>query len=189
MTQPFKAINWNQIEEQIDLATWTKLTEQFWLPERVPTSNDIPDWDRLSNEERELFNKVFGGLTALDTLQSEDGVRVILEDVRTQHETAVLTNIQFMESVHARSYSNIFSTLCTPREIDDVFAWTEQNEFLQYKAHKIRDIYLNGTPIQKKIASVFLESFLFYSGFYTPLYYVGVGKMTNVAEIIKLINL
>lgn len=68
-----------------------------------------------------------------------------------------------------------------------MFAWTEQNEFLQYKAHKIQDIYNNGTPIQKKIASVFLESFLFYSGFYTPLYYVGIGKMTNVAEVIKLI--
>ena len=89
--------------------------------------------------------------------------------------------------VHAKSYSSIFSTLCTPREIDDIFAWTEQNEFLQYKAHTIRDIYLNGNAIQKKIASVFLESFLFYSGFYTPLYYVGIGKMTNVAEVIKLI--
>lgn len=187
MTQPFKSINWNRIEDQIDLATWTKLTEQFWLDTRIPISNDLPDWGRLSNEERELFNKVFGGLTALDTLQSEDGNEQIKKDVRTPHETAVLNNIQFMESVHAKSYSSIFSTLCTPREIDDIFAWGEQNKFLQYKAERIRDIYLNGTPLQKKVASVFLESFLFYSGFYTPLYYVGVGKMTNVAEVIKLI--
>ncbi len=39
----------------------------------------------------------------------------------------------------------------------------------------------------KKIASVFLETFLFYSGFYTPLYYLGNNKLANVAEIIKLI--
>lgn len=187
MTKPFKSINWNRIEDQIDLATWTKLVENFWLDTRIAISNDIPDWDRLSPVERELFNKVFGGLTALDTLQSEDGNEQIKKDVRTQHETAVFNNIQFMESVHAKSYSSIFSTLCTPREIEDIFAWTEQNEFLQYKAHTIRDIYLNGNAIQKKIASVFLESFLFYSGFYTPLYYVGIGKMTNVAEVIKLI--
>ncbi|SUP61280.1 Ribonucleoside-diphosphate reductase 2 subunit beta [Weissella viridescens] len=41
--------------------------------------------------------------------------------------------------------------------------------------------------MQRKIASVFLETFLFYSGFYTPLYYLGHNKLNNVAEIIKLI--
>ncbi|WP_045628512.1 ribonucleotide-diphosphate reductase subunit beta, partial [Lacticaseibacillus paracasei] len=58
---------------------------------------------------------------------------------------------------------------------------------LQYKANKINDIYHNGSALQKKIASVFLETFLFYSGFFTPLYYLGNNKLTNVAEIIKLI--
>jgi ribonucleoside-diphosphate reductase beta chain len=37
------------------------------------------------------------------------------------------------------------------------------------------------------VASVYLETFLFYSGFYTPLYYLGNNKLPNVAEIIKLI--
>lgn len=88
---------------------------------------------------------------------------------------------------HARSYSSIFSTLCSPKEIDEIFSWTESNEFLQYKANTIQEIYATGTPLQKKIASVFLESFLFYSGFYTPLYYLGKGSMVNVAEVIRLI--
>jgi Ribonucleotide reductase, beta subunit len=48
-------------------------------------------------------------LTLLDTLQSEAGLTALKEDVKTQHETAVLNNIQFMESVHAKSYSTIFS--------------------------------------------------------------------------------
>lgn len=77
--------------------------------------------------------------------------------------------------------------MCTPKEIEEIFEWTETNKYIQFKAKTIQDIYLNGTPLQKKVASVFLESFLFYSGFFTPLYYVGMGKMTNVAEVIKLI--
>ena len=76
----------------------------------------------------------------------------------------------------------------SPRRIDEIFKWTEENEYLQFKAQTIQDIYRNGTDLQKRVASVFLESFLFYSGFFTPLYYVGMGKMSNVAEIIKLIN-
>ena len=168
MTDNYKAINWNAISDAIDKATWEKLTEQFWLDTRIPISNDLDDWRNLSQAERDLVGKVFGGLTLLDTLQSENGVDAIRSDITTQHEEAVLNNIQFMESVHAKSYSSIFSTLNTKQEIDEIFDWTNSNEFLQKKATMINDIYLNGEPLKKKIASVLLESFLFYSGFFTP---------------------
>lgn len=183
----FKSINWNKVEDMVDKLTWEKLTSQFWLDTRMIPSNDIADWKKLTQVEKTLFNKAFAGLTMLDTLQGEDGNAAIMKNTRTQHEIAVLTNIQFMEQVHAKSYSTIFSTLATPKEIDEIFQWTEDNEFIQYKASRIREIYLNGTPLQKKAASVLLESFLFYSSFYAPLWYMGNGKMINVAEIIRLI--
>lgn len=182
-----KAIDWNAIEDEVDKATWEKLTEQFWLDTRIPLSNDLDDWRTMNDTEKELVGLVFGGLTLLDTLQSENGIESLRRDIRTQHEEAVLNNIQFMESVHAKSYSSIFSTLNSPTEIDDIFEWTNSNEFLQKKAEMIDTIYRTGTPLQKKAASVFLETFLFYSGFYTPLYFLGNNKLANVAEIIKLI--
>ena len=182
-----KAINWNNIEDLIDKSTWEKLTEQFWLDTRIPLSNDLDDWRGLSDVERHLVSHVFGGLTLLDTVQSDTGMDSLRADARTQHEEAVLNNIQFMESVHAKSYSSIFSTLNTKTEIDEIFSWIDTNENLQYKAQKVNSIYKNGTPLEKKVASVFLETFLFYSGFYTPLYYLGNNKLANVAEIIKLI--
>ena len=183
----YKAINWNEIEDAIDKSTWEKLTEQFWLDTRIPLSNDLDDWRKLSTAEKDLVGKVFGGLTLLDTMQSQSGVEAIRNDVRTPHEEAVLNNIQFMESVHAKSYSSIFSTLNTKSEIEEIFEWTNSNEYLQKKAKIINEIYENGTPLQKKVASTFLETFLFYSGFFTPLYYLGNNKLANVAEIIKLI--
>lgn len=182
-----KAIDWNAIEDEVDKATWEKLTEQFWLDTRIPLSNDLDDWRTMTDSEKELVGLVFGGLTLLDTLQSENGIESLRRDIRTPHEEAVLNNIQFMESVHAKSYSSIFSTLNSPSEIDEIFDWTNTNEFLQKKAEMIDTIYRTGTPLQKKAASVFLETFLFYSGFYTPLYFLGNNKLANVAEIIKLI--
>lgn len=187
MAKEYIAINWNNIEDAIDKATWEKLTEQFWLDTRIPLSNDLDDWRQMDQKEKDLVGLVFGGLTLLDTVQSQDGMSALKDDIRTQHEEAVLNNIEFMESVHAKSYSSIFETLNAPKEIEAIFEWTNTNEFLQYKAQRINDIYQNGTPLQKKIASVFLETFLFYSGFYTPLYYLGHNKLINVAEIIKLI--
>ncbi|MFD1670486.1 class 1b ribonucleoside-diphosphate reductase subunit beta [Agrilactobacillus yilanensis] len=183
----YAAINWNQIEDQIDKSTWEKLTEQFWLDTRIPLSNDLDDWRTLSAPEKTVVGHVFGGLTLLDTLQSQDGIDQLRKDIRTPQELAVFNNIQFMESVHAKSYSSIFSTLNTTEEIDEIFNWTDTNEFLQKKSEIINEIYQHGKPLEKKIASVFLETFLFYSGFYTPLYYLGNNKLANVAEIIKLI--
>lgn len=109
------------------------------------------------------------------------------DDVRTQHEEAVLNNILFIESVHAKSYSTIFISLNTSKEIVQIFDWGNTNDSIQYKARKINEIYQTGTALQKKATSVFLESFLFYSGFYAPLWYLGNNKLENVAEIIKLI--
>lgn len=185
--ETYKAVNWNEIEDMIDKMTYEKLTSQFWLSTRMPVSKDKSDWSKLPDNEKRLVEKVFGGLTALDTLQSEYGIESLRHDARTPHEIAVLNNIQFMESEHARSYSSIFSTLNTPREIEDIFKWTEQNEYLQYKARVINDVYQTGNSMKKKSASVLLESFLFYSGFYTPLYYLGNAKLINVAEVLKLI--
>ncbi|RRC92166.1 class 1b ribonucleoside-diphosphate reductase subunit beta [Erysipelotrichaceae bacterium OH741_COT-311] len=187
MSDNYIAVNWNNIEDMIDKLTWEKLTEQFWLDTRIPLSNDLDDWRTLSAIEQDMVAKVFGGLTLLDTLQSQDGVDAIRKDVRSQHEEAVLNNIQFMESVHAKSYSSIFSTLNTKAEIEEIFSWVNSNELLQWKAKRINEVYQHGSALQRKAISVMLESFLFYSGFYAPLWYLGNNKLANVAEIIKLI--
>ncbi|PLT33123.1 class 1b ribonucleoside-diphosphate reductase subunit beta [Bacillus sp. V5-8f] len=183
----YKAINWNALEDIMDKKTYEKLTEQFWLATRMPVSKDKADWTNLPDNEKRLVERVFVGLTMLDTLQSEIGIDALKPDARTKHEIAVLNNIAFMESEHARSYSSIFSTLNTNKEIREIFEWSETHETLQIKASIIDEIYKNGTGLEKKVASVFLESFLFYSGFYTPLYYLGKSKLMNVAEVIKLI--
>ena len=89
--------------------------------------------------------------------------------------------------VHAKSYSNIFMTLADTPEIDSAFRWSRENENLQYKGRQIIEKYRANDPHMRKIASVMLESFLFYSGFYLPLRFASLGKITNSADIIRLI--
>lgn len=184
---PIHAINWNRIEDEKDLEVWNRLTANFWLPEKVPLSNDIPSWASLTPEEQQLTIRVFTGLTLLDTVQNTVGAISLLNDAQTQHEEAVLTNIAFMEAVHARSYSSIFSTLCLTPDVDDAYRWSVENEYLQKKAGCIVEYYKGDDPLAKKIASVFLESFLFYSGFYLPMYWSSRAKLTNTADLIRLI--
>ena len=182
-----RPVNWNKIEDAIDLDVWNRLTSNFWLPEKVPLSNDIQSWETLKPNEQLLTMRVFTGLTLLDTIQGTVGAASLLPDAITPHEEAVITNIAFMESVHAKSYSSVFSTLCSTDEIEQAFRWSEENPYLQKKADIVLGYYRGDDPLKRKVASTLLESFLFYSGFYLPMYWSSRAKLTNTADLIRLI--
>jgi ribonucleoside-diphosphate reductase beta chain len=182
-----EAINWNKIQDEKDVEIWNRLISNFWVPEKIALSNDLPSWNTLTDEEKLTTIRVFTGLTLLDTVQATVGAVSLMPDSITPHEEAVYTNIAFMESVHAKSYSSIFSTLCSSKEIEETFRWSRENEFLQKKAEIVLKYYRGDDPLKKKIASTLLESFLFYSGFYLPFYWSSRAKLTNTADIIRLI--
>ncbi len=152
-----RPVNWNKIEDQVDLEVWNRLTANFWLPEKVPLSNDITSWATLKDHEKLLTMRVFTGLTMLDTIQGTVGAVSLIPDARTQHEEAVMTNIAFMESVHAKSYSSVFSTLTSTQEIEDAFRWSEENPYLQKKAETVLKYYHGDDPLKRKVASTLLE--------------------------------
>lgn len=182
-----QAINWNKIEDEKDVEVWNRLVNNFWLPEKIPLSNDVQSWNTLTPQEQQLTMRVFTGLTLLDTIQGTVGAVALIPDAITPHEEAVYTNIAFMESVHAKSYSSIFSTLSSTKEIDEAFRWSVENPNLQKKASIVMDRYHGDDPLKRKAASTLLESFLFYSGFYLPMHWSSRAKLTNTADMIRLI--
>lgn len=148
-------------------------------------------WLTLSEIEKDSYMKVLGGLTLLDTIQGGVGMPQIMEHVDGLQRKAVLGFMGMMEQIHAKSYSSIFTTLASTEQIDGIFRWVEDNTFLQFKAETISEYYQK-IETKKDLylamsASVLLESYLFYSGFFYPLYLAGQGKMTCSGEIIDLI--
>lgn len=186
-----KAVNWNRPDDDFTITFWNQNIMQFWTDEEIPLSDDKMSWITLSNVERELYMKVLGGLTLLDTMQGGIGMPKILEHVDGLQRKAVLSFMGMMEQIHAKSYSSIFTTLSTTEEINELFQWVERNPHLQFKANKISHYYENINTTKDlylaMASSVLLESYLFYSGFYYPLYLAGQGKMTSSGEIIDLI--
>lgn len=100
-----------------------------------------------------------------------------------------------MESIHAKSYSTIFTTVANTAEIDEIFEWAANNEQLQFKATTIDANYRkldNEKATDEEVymalaSSVMLETFLFYSGFFLPLWLAGQGQMIASCDIIKKI--
>jgi len=188
----YTAANWSRHEDDFTQLFYTQNTRQFWLPEEISLTGDIHSWKGLTEDERTAYMRVLAGLTALDTLQGDVGVHRLVDHVDGHQRKAVLSFMAAMENaVHAKSYSNIFMTLATMEEIDSLFRWVTEEPHLQRKADIIGTYYENIkdeiTLYKAMVASVFLESFLFYSGFYYPLYFYGQGKLMNCGEIINLI--
>lgn len=179
-------INWNEVPD-FERSIWETLTTNFWVPERVNMSGDLASWRKLSEAEKTLVLRVFAGLTLLDTIQGTVGAVKLMEDAQNPFQESILSNIVFMESVHAKSYSNIFSTLSNTEDINEAFEWSHENEHLRYKQKKILEAYDGDDPHKRYIASVMLESGLFFSGFGLPFHLAGRGKLPNTADMIRLI--
>ena len=190
-TRVHRAVNWNVEVDSFTFDFWEKNLEQMWVDTEFIPSKDRNVWERLDPEMRAAYKSVLGGLTLLDTQQGNVGMPKITEHVDHLQRKAVLSFMGMMENIHAKSYSTIFTTLLSDVEIDEVFEWVEENPNLQFKAEQITHYYDNITDKKSlylaMVASVYLESFLFYSGFFLPLWLSGQGKMVASGEIINKI--
>ena len=185
-----RAINWNEPTHEFYDQIYLKQTEQFWLPEEIPVSDDKSVWEKLDAETKETYERILAGLTLLDTEQAV-GITRIADRTDNLFIQSIMALFGGFESIHARSYSTIFQTLCTTERIDELFEWVEDTKELQQKVHRIirtyKEIEDQESLFMSMVGSLCLEGICFYSGFYLPLFLAGQGKMVNSGEIINLI--
>ncbi len=188
-----KAVNWNDLEDNKYKVFWDQNVRQFWVDEEIPVSDDKLFWNQgdISDLEKDTYEKILAGLTLLDTEQGGVGMPNIILNVKNLHQKAIFCFMCMMEQMHAKSYSTIFSTLSSTNRINELFDWVYENELLQKKLAIIENYYNNIhddiTLFKALCAAVLLETFLFYSGFYYPLWWAGHGKLIKSGEIIALI--
>ncbi|BDU63344.1 ribonucleoside-diphosphate reductase subunit beta (plasmid) [Candidatus Borrelia fainii] len=186
-----EAINWNRLNNNYTKMFWDQNIRQFWVDEEIPISDDKLVWNSLNIEERDVYEKVLGGLTLLDTEQGSVGMPRIALAIDNLAYKPVLGFMGAMEHMHAKSYSSIFSSLSNIERIDYIFDWVKTYKNFQDKLNLIlgryNSIHDRMSLYKALCTSVFLETFLFYSGFFYPLYLAGQGKMINSGEIINLI--
>ncbi|AMC94322.1 ribonucleotide-diphosphate reductase [Erysipelothrix larvae] len=207
----YTGANWNTHEDNFTQTFYDQNLSQFWRPEDISLQPDLNVWNVLDPKIKRAYSLNLLVLTFLDTYQGDIGMPVVARsmDESFHQRKSVLNFMAAMENaVHAKSYSNIFMTYLMNDEIDELFVWGEKNKNLQNIMALIVGYYenLDKMTYQKRyelafvdeleykeaqwkamVASVFLETCLFYSGFYYPLYFYGQGKLMQAGEIINLI--
>jgi len=207
----YTGANWNQPEDDFTQSFFMQLKSNLWHPEEIPVSTDKNSWQQLSEKEQWAYAQNLQLLTYLDTYQGDLGMPVVSRAIPEKyHQRKAMLSFAGMEenAIHAKSYSTIFQTLLTKEQEKQLTDWAETNLSLQALVGTVveqykkmdRFIFLRDNDLLEQdeevyrrevwktmVTSVFLESFLFYSGFYFPLFYYAQGKLMQSGEIINLI--
>lgn len=117
MLTKIQAVNWNT-KETIWNTLWQQNIAQMWTDTEFKVSRDVSSWENMNEDEKRTYKKVLAGLTSLDTLQGDQAMPLVLLDTDDLKKKGVYSFMSFMEHMHAKSYSKIFTSLIPSKEVD-----------------------------------------------------------------------
>lgn len=156
----YKAINWNDIEDELDNAVWEKLTSLFWLDTRIHIEEDKEQWESLSNVEQEQLNRLLVLLTNLATYQSMEACEIIRQSERSQQEIAIINNLQFTEMVNTKAYNRILQVFNDNKNLQEWFDWVDNDEQVLNYLQEIDTIYQSTAATRKRFMSLCVEGLM-----------------------------
>lgn len=186
----YKAINWNEIEDELDNATWERATSLFWLDNRIPIENDKPAFNRLSVEEKQELNRSLIFLANLSTYQSLEAEEFIRHSERSQQEVAIVNNLQFTEMVNTKAYNTIlYSFNEDEQEVASLFEWVDQHKLVVERLERVDTVYHSKNAIQKRFMATCVEGMMTYSQLAFLMKLWIQKDFTNLGEMVKMILL
>lgn len=166
----------------------------FWVPEEINLSQDLKDYNRLSIEERNAYDKILSFLIFLDSIQTANLGNI--NNYITASEVNLCLTIQaFQEAVHSQSYSYMLDTICSPEKRNEILYQWKNDKILLERNKFIGELYNNflvrpttENLVKTVMANYILEGIYFYSGFMFFYNLERNGKMSGSAQEIRYIN-
>ena len=166
----------------------------FWIPEEISLATDVLDYPKLSEEERNAYNKILSFLIFLDSIQTAN-LPSVGEYITANEVNLCLTIQAFQEAVHSQSYSYMLDSICSPIERNSILYQWKYDEHLLRRNTFIGNLYNEFqeqkdlfTLLKVLIGNYILEGIYFYSGFMF-FYNLGRnGKMSGSVQEIRYIN-
>lgn len=185
---------WNRIKYSWASNLYRNMLNNFWIPEEISLSDDLKQYQQLTESEKFATERIIGFLNFLDSIQCTNIPRLL--PYISAPEVASLLNIQaFQEEIHAQSYSYILDTITDPITRDKIYDMWREDEQLFKRNKFIADIYekFSQNPTKENflktvMANYILEGIYFYSGFAFFYSLAKQGKLTSTATVFKYIN-
>jgi ribonucleotide reductase beta subunit family protein with ferritin-like domain len=94
----------------------------FWTAEEIDLSADLPDWEKLTDNERHFISHVLAFFAASDGIVNENLALRFYNDVQVAEARCFYGFQIAMENIHSETYSLLIDTyIRNPREREDLF--------------------------------------------------------------------
>jgi ribonucleoside-diphosphate reductase beta chain len=187
-------LNWDDVRFSWAYPMYKNMLANFWTPFEINMTADAKEYEFLSDEEKESFNKIIGLLAFLDSIQTDYSTKVAnyLTDSAL---SALMTTLAFQEVVHNQSYSYVLSSLVPKAKQDEIFEYwkhdpilRKRNDFIAQAYEKFSENPTVENLLDSIVYDVILEGLNFYSGFSFFYNLARNQKMVSTSTMINYIN-
>ena len=164
---------------------WLTQQRLHWLPEEVPMSDDVKDWNNnLEPSEKNLLTQIFRFFTQSDIEVNNCYMKHYSQIFGPTEILMMMSAFSNMETVHVAAYSHLLDTIGMPE--------VEYEAFLKYAEMKDKYDYMHqfGTESKEGIATTlavfgaFTEGLQLFASFAMLLNFPRHNKMKGMGQIV-----
>lgn len=184
----------NDVRYSWAVSLYKQMREQFWIPEKIDITQDVNDYNNLTQHEERAFDGILSYLTFLDSIQTCNIPH--LKSVVTAPEVSLcMAEQNSQEAMHSASYQYMIETIVPPEKRNIIYDFWRTDSLLFDRCEFIASMYQkfvdNATEesyFEALMANFILEGIYFYNGFSFFFNLSSRLLMSGSADIFKLIN-
>jgi ribonucleoside-diphosphate reductase beta chain len=144
----------------------------FWTAEEVDITNDIRDWEKLTDNERYFIKNILSFFAASDGIVNENLAENFLKEVQYPEAKFFYGFQLMMENIHSLMYSLLIDTyISNPNEKDECFNAIDKLPAVKKKANWALNWIKNSSFQERLVAFAAVEG-IFFSGSFCSIFWL-----------------
>jgi ribonucleoside-diphosphate reductase beta chain len=160
----------------------------FWTAEEVDLSNDIRDWENLSENEKYFIKNILSFFAASDGIVNENLAENFLKEVQYPEAKFFYGFQLMMENIHSLMYSLLIDTyISDPEDKNKCFSAIDELPAVQKKA-KWALKWIESASFQERLVAFAAVEGIFFSGSFCSIFWLkSRGVMQGLCNANSLI--
>ena len=144
----------------------------FWTAEEVDLTNDIRDWEKLTDNEKYFVKNILSFFAASDGIVNENLAENFYREVQYPEAKFFYGFQLMMENIHSLMYSLLIDTYITnPKEKDECFHAIDKLPAVQKKAKWALD-WIEKSSFQERLVAFAAVEGIFFSGSFCSIFWL-----------------
>lgn len=164
---------------------WKLQQQLHWLPEEVPLAEDIKDWEKMEDVERNLITQIFRLFTQSDVEVADNYMEKYANIFKPVEVKMMLASFANIETIHIAAYSYLLDTIGMPE--------VEYQAFLDYAEMKEKVDFLQTFNVENEEETArtlanfaaFVEGMQLFASFAMLLNFPRFNKMKGMGQIVS----